>query len=171
MPKIRECKEMKLESILIVAVPIITIASLIFVPKNKLYQAHFIFFFVQFPTWILGLTAVQLGLIEYPYRELSNVNRTSFIFEYLVLPIMCIHFYVYYPKGSTKLVRCMYYFGITLAFTIIEYFVEKYTLILNYTGWQVYWTFISICFIFWLSNKATQWFFRSEFYTKRTTSK
>lgn len=151
---------MKLEAGILIVVPIITVLSLIFMPKNKLLQAQFIFLFVHFSSWILGLSAVQLALIEYPYRELSTVNRTSFIFEFLVLPIMCIHFNVHFPERSSKAVKCMYYFGITLVFTIIEYFMEKYTLILKYTGWQLYWTFISVCFIFWLSRKTSQWFFK-----------
>jgi hypothetical protein len=162
MRQSKECKEMKLEAILLIAVPIITVLSLIFVPKSRVFQAQFIFLFVQFPTWILGLTAVQLGLIKYPYRELSTVNNTSFIFEYLVLPIMCIHFNVHFPEQSSKTVKCMYYFGITLVFTLVEYFTEKYTFILKYTGWHLYWTFIGVCFIFWLSRKATFWFFNRD---------
>ena len=151
---------MKLEALLLAAVPVISVLSLIFIPKNKLFQAQFIFVFVSVPTWILGLLVVQLGLIEYPYRELSHVNRTSFIFEYIVLPIMYIHFYVHFPERSSKTVKYIYYVGTTLVFTVIEHFIEKYTLLLKYTGWQIYWTFISICFVFWLSRKTTLWFFK-----------
>jgi hypothetical protein len=156
----KEYQEMRFEAVILITVPIFAILSLIFVPKKMLLQAHFIFLFVQLPTWILGLTAVQLGLIEYPYRELSTVNRTSFIFEFLVLPIICIHFYVHFPESSSKVIKCMYYFGITLVFTVIEFFLEKYTLVLKYTGWQIYWSFVSVCFIFWLSRKTTLWLFK-----------
>jgi hypothetical protein len=159
MPQSEEYQEMKLEAAMLITVSIISVSSLKFVSKNMLFQGHFIFLFTQFPTWVLGLTAVQLGLIEYPYRELSTVNRTSFIFEYLVLPILCIHFYVHFPERSSKIVKCMYYIGITLAFTVTEYYLEKYTLLIKYTGWQIYWTFMSVCFIFWLSRKTTLWFF------------
>jgi hypothetical protein len=150
---------MKLDAVILVAVPIISVLSLIFVPKNKLFQAQFIFLFVDLPTWILGLTVVELGLIEYPYRELSAVNRTSFIFEYIVLPIMCIHFYVHFPEHSSRAAKFKYYFVITFIFTCIEYLTEKYTDLLKYTGWKLSWTFISICFIFWLSIEVTHWFF------------
>lgn len=159
-PRRKGYQKMKLEAFILITGTILTIFSLIFIPKSKLFQAQFIFLFVQLPTWILGLSAVQLGLITYPYRELSTVNNTSFVFEYLVLPIICIHFNVHYPDNSRKIIRFMYYFGITLVFTIIEYFTEKYTMILKYTGWQVYWTFISVCLVFWISRKTTQWFFR-----------
>ena len=79
---------MRLEAGILITVPIISILSLIFVPKNMLFRAHFILLFVQFPTWILGLSAVQLGMIEY-----------------VVLPIMCIHFYVHFPERSSKAVK------------------------------------------------------------------
>jgi hypothetical protein len=160
MSQNKECRKVKLEAMILLAVPIISLSSLIFIPKNMLFKAQFIFLFVQFITWILGILAVQAGLIEYPYRELSTVNRTSFIFEFLVLPIMCIHFYSHFPKRSSVAVKCMYYFAVTLVFTVIEYFVERYTFILKYTGWKLYWTFISIGFVFWLSKKITNWFFR-----------
>jgi hypothetical protein len=156
----KEDKKVKVESVLLIATTIISVLSLILVPRTKLFQAQFIFLFVSLPTWILGLSAVQLGLIEYPYRELFKVNRTSFIFEYLVLPIMSIHFIIHFPERSSKSVKCIYYFGTTLVFTIIECFLEKYTLLLKYTGWQIHWTFISVCFIFWLSRKTTTWFFK-----------
>lgn len=153
---------MKVETILLFAVPIVSIFSLLFVPKNKFFQAQFIFLFVQLLTWILGLSAVELGFIKYPYRELYTVNRTSFIFEYIVLPIMCIHFNVFFPEASSKTVKSIYTFGITLIFTIIEYFVEKYTEILKYTGWKLYWTFISILLVFWISRLTTRWFFNNK---------
>lgn len=151
---------MKLEAILLISVPIISVLSLLLVPKKKLFQAQYIFLFMSLPAWILGLTAVQLGLIEYPYRELSNANRTSFIFEYLVLPIMAIHFNARYPERTNKLVKIIYYVGATLVFTVVEYFAEKYTEILTYTGWKLSWTFFSVCFMLWLSRKATHWFFK-----------
>lgn len=153
---------MRLEAVILIVTPIISILSLLFVPKKMLFQAQFIFQFVQLPTWILGLVAVQLGLLQYPYRELSSVNRTSFVFEYLVLPIMCIHFDTRFPERSSNAVKCIYYFGVTSAFTVIEYYTEKYTLLLKYTGWHISWTFISISFIFWLTRKITRWFFNGE---------
>ncbi|GFZ32979.1 hypothetical protein CSC2_35050 [Clostridium zeae] len=150
---------MRLESIILFSVPMISIISLLFVPKTRFFHAQFIFISVQLLTWVLGLTVVELGLIEYPYRELSSANRTSFFFEYLVMPIMCIHFNVHFPEHSTRVIKVLYYLGITLAFSVVEYLVEKYTLILKYTGWQIYWTYISIIMVFWISRVTTRWYF------------
>lgn len=88
---------MILESKILATAVVVTLLSLAFVPKDKRLSMQFIILFVQFPTWILGLSAVELGLLEYPVRELATVNRTSFIFEYIVLPILCVHVNNYYP--------------------------------------------------------------------------
>ena len=70
---------MNFEGMFLTATVLVSLLSLAITPKNKLLQLQFIVLFVQLPTWLLGLAAVELGLLEYPYRELASVNRTSFI--------------------------------------------------------------------------------------------
>ncbi len=139
---------------------LIALASLFFVPKANRLQAQFIFLFIQFPIWLLGLVAVELRLLAYPVHELSRANNTSFVFEYLILPIFCIHFNVRYPRYATKLGQTFYYVGASLALTIVEVIVEKYTDILEYTGWKWYITFLTVLLILWLSRITTLWFFK-----------
>ncbi len=141
---------------------IIAIFSIFYIPKNKRLQAQFLFLFIQFPTWMLGLSAVELHLLEYPYRELSKINRTSFIFEYLILPVLCIHFNAHFPKHATKLVKVGLYIGTSLSLTVVEIFLERYTDVIKYTGWDWYWTFLSVLFILWLSRIASLYFFRND---------
>jgi hypothetical protein len=54
----------------------------------------------------------------------------------------------------------MYFTGLSLLITGIEVFLEQYTLLIKYSGWQWYWTFISITLIFWLNQKMVKWFFK-----------
>ena len=77
-----------------------TVVSLCFVPRQKALQAHFVFLFGGLPTWVLGLSVVQLNWIEYPSREFDTVNRTSFLFEYFVLPVICVLFNAFFPSGK-----------------------------------------------------------------------
>jgi hypothetical protein len=151
---------MKIEQILMIAASLISVLSLFFIPKANRLQAQFIFLFVQFPTWLLGLVAVELKLLEYPVHELGHVNSTSFIFEYLILPIYCIHFNARYPRRATKLIKTLFYIGASLALTGVEVIVEAYTDIIEYTGWQWYITFLTVLFILWLSRISTLWFFK-----------
>lgn len=151
---------MTLEGKFFATAVVVSLLSLAFTPKNKRMELQFIILFVQFPTWILVLSAVELGLLEYPARELATVNRTSFIFEYMVLPILCVHVNNYYPWQAAMLVKAMYFTGISLLITGIEVFLEQYTLLIKYSGWQWYWTFISITLVFWLNQKMVKWFFK-----------
>lgn len=152
---------MMLEPAILIFTPMIAILSIIFVPAAKRFQAQFVLLFVQLPTWLLGLCAVQMHLLEYPYREFSKVNRTSFIFEYLVLPILCIHFNAHFPNRATRLKKLGFYAGISLTLTGVEFLLERYTALIKYTGWQWYWTFLSVCLILWLSRITTLWFFKA----------
>lgn len=151
---------MNLEGKFLATSVVVSLLSLAFTPKSRRLEMQFIILFVQFPTWILGLSAVELGLLEYPARELASVNRTSFIFEYLVLPILCVHVNNYYPWQASRLEKVMYFAGISLLVTGIEVFLEQYTRLIKYTGWQWHWTFISITLVFWLNQKMVKWFFK-----------
>ncbi|WP_371380118.1 CBO0543 family protein [Sporomusa aerivorans] len=151
---------MILEGILLAAAAIVSILSLIATPKDKLLQMQFILFLVQVPTWLLGLTMVEFGLLEYPYRELASVNRTSFIFEYIVFPVICVHVNNYFPWQATPFLKTIYLATIGLLLTGFEFMLEHYTMLIKYTGWQWYWTWGSEVLIFGLTQKTVAWFFR-----------
>lgn len=153
---------MNLESIFLAASVAVSLLSLLLTPRDKLIQMQFVILFVQLPAWLLGLSVVELGLLEYPYRELASVNRTSFIFEYLVLPVLCAHVNSHYPWRASALARAAYFAGIALLLTGSEFVLERHTLLIKYTGWDWYWTWISVIFIFWLTQRMVEWFFRPE---------
>jgi hypothetical protein len=89
-----------IERLIIGSVWLICFIYIWFIPKHKYRQASFIFLFSQLLSWIFGLLVVEIGWIEYPVRELHKANATSFTFEFLVLPIMCVFFNLYYPEGD-----------------------------------------------------------------------
>ena len=151
---------MNLESIILTTAVVVALISLAFTPRNKVLQMQFIISFIQLPTWLLGLSVVEMGLLEYPYRELASVNRTSFIFEYLVLPVVCVHLNNHYPWRASALAKAVYLASISLLLTGGEFVLERYTMLIKYTGWEWYWTWTSVIFIFWLNQKTVAWFFR-----------
>ena len=153
---------MKLEAVILIASSLISIISIVFIPKHKWLQAQFVFLYVQLLTWVLGLSVVELRLLEYPYRELSNINRTSFVFEYLILPLLCVHLNARFPNHATWRAKIGLYAGITAVLTVVEYLLERYTEVITYTEWQWYWTFISVLFVLWLSRLTTLWFFKQD---------
>jgi len=134
--------------------------SLWFIPKEKRANASVIFLITQLFTWIFGLSVVELGWLEYPVRELAKTNATSFSFEYFTLPVIAIFVVLYYPEHKPLKNRLFYVCSFSSVLTIIEFFVEKYTLIIDYRSWEWYWTWISVTLLFYLVLNIYRWFFK-----------
>lgn len=150
----------KLEPFLLVGASIICLASILFIPRKKAWEAVFIFLMAQFFSWLFGLVVVEYGWIEYPVRELAKANSTSFSFEYLLLPVFAAHFILRYPSAKALWIRLLYYAGTIALFTITEVLVERFTLIIKYHGWTWYWTSISMSLVFYFTMVIYKWFFR-----------
>ncbi len=152
---------MNIDYLLIALGWIITIGSLIlFIPKHKIREAQVTFLFKQFFTWVLGLSVVQLRLIEYPVRLFAYANRTSFTFEYFIYPATCAIFMVHYPEKKTAFKKFMYYFYYCTILTGIEVIVEKHTNILKYIHWTWYISWISFFVTFYVTRAYYMWFFK-----------
>ncbi len=145
--------------ILIVTWIILTVLLLLFVPKEKIREANVIFFFKQLLTWILGLVIVEKNLIKYPVRFFKNACKTSFTFEYFAYPSICVFFNLFYPFGESILKQITHYIVYTSGITFFEVILEKHTQLIKYIKWKWYFTWISICITFLLSNLYYRWFF------------
>lgn len=149
-----------LERSLLTIEGIACLVSVCFISRKHAAKASFIFLLTQFFSWILGLVVVEFGWIEYPVRELAKANATSFLFEYFLLPIIAVFFVLYYPFSKPLKIKILYYAAIISSFTLIEYFVEKYTLIIKYNTWKWYWTFISETLVFYMVMVIYKWFYK-----------
>ncbi|AET68201.1 hypothetical protein Desor_2654 [Desulfosporosinus orientis DSM 765] len=151
-----------IESILLTGAWISCFFALFFIPRKKLDRAAFIFLTTQFFSWILGLIVVQYGWLEYPVREFSKANATSFLFEFLMLPIIVIYFILNYPNHKQFKVRILYFAAIISAFTLIEFIIERYTMIIKYHAWKWYWTWISMSLVIYMVMVIYKWFYKQK---------
>lgn len=151
---------MNIEIMILYSVWSLTIFSLILIPKKRWGEASIVFLFQQFVTWFLGLLVVEWRLIEYPVRELAQVNETSFTFEFFVYPVISIFFILYYPKLSSLPKRFLYTAAISSIITITEVVFEVYTDLIHYTGWQWYLTWSSVFLTLVLVRIFYNWFFK-----------
>lgn len=149
-----------IEKILLAGAVIAFFIAVGFIPRNKADRASFVFLLTQFFTWILGLIAVEFAWLDYPFHELSKANSTSFIFEYLMLPIIAIFFILHYPNNKSLRVKIPYYVSFISAFTLIEYFLEKYSMVIKYHSWKWYWTWISMALVIYMVMIIYKWFYR-----------
>jgi hypothetical protein len=151
---------MKIDFMILYILYACTFISIAFIPKNKLREASIIFLFQQFITWFAGILAVGLRLIEYPVRELEKVNGTSFLYEFLMYPIVTIFFCIHYPKTSAKWKKFIYINAFCAGLTIPEVLIEKYTHLIKYLHWEWYFTWASVYATLYLAWVFYRWYYK-----------
>ena len=151
---------MNIDQMLLYCLYAITFISLAYIPRDKWREASIAFSFQQCVAWFLGLLAVQLGLLEYPVRELAHVNGTSFLFEFIMYPIIGSFFCIYYPLKKKKRIRVFYLVSFCTILTILEVIFEKNTNLVHYIYWDWYVTWISVGATLMLLWRFYKWYFK-----------
>lgn len=151
-------KEKKIELVAwLVSIILITT----FVPKQKIREAHVSFLFLHLITWLFGLIVVEKKLIKYPFRTFFyRAYKSSFTFEYFVYPALSVLFNTHFPSNSKLFIKFLYFGLFTSTITLLEVIAVKYTKLISYVNWRWYWSFITLWFTFFLSNKYYRWFFQ-----------
>ncbi|MEW9701102.1 CBO0543 family protein [Paenibacillus sp. SI8] len=148
-----------LERFILIIVWVVSITALFLVPNRCKREAHAIFLFQQFLTWILGLIVVQNGWIDYPIREFRQ-NATSFTFEFLAYPTVAAYLNIFYPGKKKSWIQFVYMTAYPAGITVTELCIEKSTQLIDYISWNWYWTFLSTWATLYLSRGFHVWFFR-----------
>ncbi len=150
---------MVLEYMVLLAAWILSIiALLLFVPRDKIRQAHIAFLFKLLLTWVFGLSVVELNLIEYPVRLFTYANRTSFTFEFFVYPAICAICFVHYPERKSKIIKFSYIAAYTSGMVLFEIILERYTQLIHYIHWAWYWSWITIFLTTLITILYSRWF-------------
>ncbi|MEH7225064.1 CBO0543 family protein [Bacillus sp. JJ1566] len=151
---------MKMDHMILYIIYACTFMSLAYIPKSKWREASIAFLFQQFITWSLGLIPVEYHLLEYPVRELPDVNGTSFLFEFLVYPIIGVFFCIHYPRTKTLWRKFIYISGFCTVLTISEVLFEKYTDLIRYLHWDWYVSWLSIYATLYVLWVFYSWYFK-----------
>ncbi|MBP1155573.1 MULTISPECIES: CBO0543 family protein [unclassified Paenibacillus] len=151
---------MSLEYIILIVVWVLSFLLIFAIPRDKLRVAMVAFLFKQMITWFLGLVVVELGLLVYPVRCLPEVNRTSFIYEYLAYPMVCAVFNARYPSHRSRWFQLGYYAAYCTVLTLTEVLIEIYTDLIEYIHWNWFWTWSSLFITFFMTRLFCVWFFK-----------
>jgi len=135
---------MTLERGILAGVTIVSLLLVLVIPRHQYRIAAVAFLTTQFITTILGHVVVDSGALVYPVREFAQVNRTSFIYEFLAYPMVSAVFHAYYPVRRNRLYQIGYYVLYTAVLTIIEVYIERYTNLIRYIEWNWFWTWGSL---------------------------
>jgi hypothetical protein len=101
-----------------------------------------IFFMTGFFAVFLGVIVVEEHLIRYPVNLFKHF-QSSVLFEFLLFPVLCIY---YSPATSHSgfwgiILKALVYSSVL---SILEFFLEKYTDLIDYLHWEWYYTLVSV---------------------------
>lgn len=151
-----------MERWILIGILLLSIAAIIiWIPKEKARDAWVLYLFLQVITWVTGLFVTEMGWIEYPtqlFPRESDFNKSSFVNEFFLFPVVSIFFSLYYPKKVKWTVVSLYYIAFSGIFTGFEFILEKFTTLVKYHGWKWYWTIISVVISLFLNHKYYLWF-------------
>jgi hypothetical protein len=139
---------LRLDYWILLGVWVLSFLLLFLIPRDKRRLALIAYLFKQSLTYLLGLVAVEYGLLEYPVRMLASVNRTSFTYEYMAYPVICALFNAYYPVKGTRLRKLLYYAAFCTGLTVPEVLLERYTDLVRYIHWHWWTTWLSLLVTF-----------------------
>lgn len=152
---------MTFERGILIGVTIVSLLLILVIPREKFRVALVAFSVKQLITTILGHVTVESGALSYPVREFAQVNRTSFIYEFLAYPMMCAVFNVYYPVHRNRLWQISYYMLFCTGLTIIELLILRHTNLIRYDRWNWFWTWGSLFITFLITRVSCVVFFRT----------
>ncbi|WP_079528110.1 CBO0543 family protein [Halobacillus hunanensis] len=103
----------------------------------------------------IGALVVAHHLISYPVTFLKPPFHSSVLFEFLLLPIVCTYYYqTSYQSGIFGFIWQAGFYSSVL--TIIEFFLEGYTDLIEYHQWKWYFTLITV-FTFLICVRSLMW--------------
>ncbi|GGD86233.1 CBO0543 family protein [Paenibacillus nasutitermitis] len=151
----------KADHYILMAVNTLCIIAFLLVPPERRREAHVIVLFHQLITWILGIFAVEWGLLAYPVRMFHIGSHTSITFEYIAYPVIAVYFNLIYPAGVKALWQTVYYMLVAMAIVVPELWFKNHTELIMYLHWFWYWTWLSVMGTLWMTRMFYTWFFRT----------
>ncbi len=123
-----------IERVIFIIISLISISSLLFIPKEKIRIALISFIAFQTTTWLTAIILTQLGNVVYPVREFVKATNINFIPQFLFYPSIFVWFILLFPKDKSTLIKMVHYtFFVSIMWWFI-YFTYKYTDIYSFTS-------------------------------------
>lgn len=118
---------MTIERFIFIAITLISVSSILYIPRGKFRIALVAFLSFQATTWCVSMVLAQTGQVVYPIREFVKATSINFIPQFLFYPMIFMWFILLFPKGkSIPRIAVHYLFFVSCMFGFI-YFTAVYT--------------------------------------------
>lgn len=118
---------MTIERFILIVSVIISISTILYIPKNQFRRTFLSMLSFQATTWFVSLILVQTGLLIFPVREFTKATRVAFTTEFFFYPAIFVWFMLLLP-GRIGLIKKMLHWVIFISISSWSaYFFGKYT--------------------------------------------
>lgn len=118
---------MTIERFIFIAIALMSISSLLYIPKEKFREALVSFLVFQASTWLVSIFLVETGKTIYPVREFVKATSINFVPQFLFYPTIYIWFILLFPQGRSILFKILHYLLFVSIMLWFYYFAYKYT--------------------------------------------
>jgi hypothetical protein len=118
---------MTIERFIYIGIAIISISSIIYIPKNQIHRALVSFLAFQATTWFTSIILVQRGKLKFPVRELVKATNVNFTPQFLFYPTVFMWFILLFPKSRSLIIKSAHYIFFVSIMVWFIYFTAKYT--------------------------------------------
>jgi hypothetical protein len=157
---------MKIERFIFIAIAVISISSMIYIPEERIRKALLSFMAFQSTTWLVSILLVQSGKASYPVREFVKATSVNFIPQFIFYPTIFMWFILLFPKDRSILIKIMHYIIFVSIMQWFIYFTYKYTDIYSFPVKNDYLLvargYLRNLIQFVICHLYITWFFRNE---------
>lgn len=115
--------------------------------KQPIKDWIIIYFLKGFLSGFLDSIVVAYKWIEYPIRMMPNVFQIHILFDLAVFPVLCVFYNQtsYHSRIQGIIGQALLY---SLPMSLLEYWAEKNTRLIDYHHWNIGYTYISLVITF-----------------------
>jgi hypothetical protein len=155
---------MKIEYFIYIAIAVLSILSVPYIPKEKIKKALLSLLTFQTSTWFTSIMLVERNKITYPIREFTKATSVNFIPQFIFYPTIFMWFILLFPHNKNLAFKILHYMTFVSIMVWFIYFAAKYTNINKYTTSLDYY-FVSQAYFrnfiqYAICHLYTSWFFK-----------
>lgn len=153
---------MSIEEFILLAISLLAIASIIYIPKTKYRLVLISFLAFEATTWASTNILVHTGAISFPVRGLfTKASQVGFIQNFFFFPMVYAWFILLYPQKRTWAGKILHYIIFVSFIVWFIYFVSVYTALEEFIKGtpfsQLIRLYISFFFQFFLCHLYIKW--------------
>ncbi len=153
---------MTIERFILLAVSIVAVISLFYIPKHRKRLALAGFLAFEATTWASTNILVQTGVISFPVREFVNATNVGFVQNFIFYPVIFMWFLLLFPEKSPIIAQISHYIVFISAVVWFIFFISVFTELENFVKGtkqtQLVRLYLSFTFQFGLCHLYITWF-------------